>query len=89
MTPKFQCLTKTYFSLMQYVDHRPVRVFSSISSLFRAQAEGGSIFMIPLSQRQEKGNMAYCILALNVSARSKIPYSCSHAIGQSRSHGDT
>lgn len=61
--------TNIYFLLMQYVNCRSVRMFCSIPSSLRFQALGSSVLMIPLSLRQEKEIVAYCILAYNVFAQ--------------------
>lgn len=66
---------------MQYVDCRSVGIFGFISSSFRDQAERSSILIIPLSLMQEKGNMVYFILALNVFFFSEVRYhTCVHML---------
>lgn len=66
--PKISVLNSTNidFSLMQYVNCRSGRIFCFILSSLRVQTLGSSIVLIPLSLRQEKEIVAYCILAYNV-----------------------
>lgn len=86
--------TKNSFSLMLYVDHGSLGVFTSIFSSLRAQAERGSVLIIPLIPKA--GTREYALWHTDIYiyiymflSRREMPHLYSYSIGQRRSHVHT